>query len=469
MKRTKIICTLGPASHQPDVLEDMLKGGMNAIRINMSHGDHSQHKEMIKRAREVASKKGEALAVILDTQGPEIRIGKLKGRGLYLNKGDRVQMKEGDFLGDENELPLHYPGLGGSLKPKDKILIGDGEVELKVIEVKNSAITCEARNSGWIGENKGIHVRGASFDIPSITDKDREDIRFAAREGVDYLAVSFARKPEDVCEAREIVDQETDHTVEIIAKIESGQAWKNIDEILKVAEGIMVARGDLGMELEPEKIPAIQKRLINKANQAGKLVITATQMLESMTNSPRPTRAEVTDVANAILDGTDAVMLSEETAIGEYPVQSVNMMRKIAQNAEKLLKTYYSKLTFPAVKSVAEAISQSAPTIADNIRASAIITSTRSGSTAKIVAKFRPQVKLIAVTPSEKVFNKLALIWGVKPLKIPFSEDTDRMIEHSLIAAKEASMVKKGQKVVITAGVPFGIEGLTNLIEVQEA
>ncbi len=468
MKRTKIICTLGPASHQPEVLKDMLTSGMNAIRINMSHGDHSQHKELIKQARKVASKKERALAVILDTQGPEIRIGKLKGKRLYLNKGDRVQLMEGDFVGDENKLPLHYPRLVESLKPKDKILIGDGEVELKVIKVANSAIICEARNSGWIGENKGIHVCGASFDIPSITDKDREDIRFAAKEGADYLAVSFARKPEDICEAREIVAQETNQPVEIIAKIESGEAWNNIDALLKVAEGIMVARGDLGLEFEPEEIPAIQKRLINKANRAGKLVITATQMLESMTNSPRPTRAEVTDVANAILDGTDAVMLSEETAVGEYPVGSVNMMRKIAQNAEKLLETYYSKLTFPAVRSVAEAIGQSAPTIADNIKASAIITSTRSGSTAKIVAKFRPQVTIIAVTPSEKVFNKLALIWGVKPLKIPFSANTDSMIENSLEAAKEAGLVKKGQKVVITAGVPFGIEGLTNLIEVQE-
>lgn len=468
MKKTKIVCTLGPASNDLDTMRKMLKNGMNAVRVNMSHGNHSQLKGMIQIAKKISDESETALATVADTQGPEIRIGKLHCKRLNFIRGDHVLLKEGNFLGNEKVIPLTYQGLGGSLNPGDRILIGDGEVELEVLRAADNEIECEVNNSGVIEENKGIHIRGGPLAVSAITDKDREDIRFVARQEVDYLALSFVREAADILRAREILDQEGGKEIEIIAKIESGDAWSNIDEILETADGIMVARGDLGLEIDPEEIPSAQKNLINKANEVGKPVITATQMLESMTHNPRPTRAEVTDVANAILDGTDAVMLSQETAVGDFPAETVGMMNRIALQAEKLIGTYSSTMTFPVVESVAEAIGHSACKIADNVKASAIITSTRSGSTAKIVSKFRPKVKIIAVTPSENVFNKLALIWGVIPLKIPFSQDTDLMIQYSLTTAREAGMVGEGEKVVITAGVPFGIEGLTNLIEVQE-
>lgn len=460
LKRTKIVCTLGPASLDERVLAAMIAGGMNVARINMSHGTHAEHRGMIARVRSAAHTLGIPLAIMVDTKGPAIRTGELKHEKIALQAGQKLLLVEEPVLGDERQISISYQGLAQHVRAGMKILLANGEIELSVLETQPGRILCEVRNSKELGERKRVSIPDVS--LPGITTTDEDDLRFAKEAGVDYIAASFVHTGLDIDHIRHILGA-TD--IEIIAKIETREAARNIDDLIAASDGVMVARGDLGVELPPEEVPLLQKEIVKKCNRAGKPVIIATQMLKSMTENPTPTRAEVADVANAILDGTDAIMLSEETAVGQYPGAAVQMMTRIAQRIEQSSLIYYKYERKQA--STAEAIGESACQIAERIGAAAIITSTTSGSTAKLAAKFRPRTPIIAVTYSERVCNKLALVWGVTSVRVEFCKETDTMLRRSIEAAAEATHLKPGSPVVITAGVPFGVPGTTNLIKVE--
>lgn len=452
------MCTIGPASNNKETLERMIRAGMNIARINLSHGDHEEHRQMIRNIREVATKARVPLAVMVDTRGSGIRTGKLKAGKASLKEGDKVALVEDKDAGDEKRIPVNYKGLSKHVQPGDRILLQGGEIALRVLEIKNAEILCQVMNSGVLGERKSVHI--SNVELP--TTFDESDIEFAVDADVDYISASFVRSAEDIKRIKELLGKSE---IEIVAKIETRESLEHIDEIIDIADAVMVARGDLGVDLDVEELPLVQKKLVRKCNRAGKPVIIATQMLLSMVKSPRPTRAEATDVANAILDGTDAVMLSEETAIGEYPIEAVEIMSKIARSIENTALTYLKRTG--EIGSVTEAIGESACEIAQRLNAAAIIANTTSGYTAKLVAKFRPKTPIVAVTYSDKVLNKCALIWGVYAIKIPFLTDTDLMLKRSIEAAVEWGFVKKGDHVVITAGVPFGVVGTTNFIKVE--
>jgi len=458
MKKTKIVCTIGPASNDVAILERMIRAGMNVARINLSHGDHEEHRQMMQNIREAGAKAGVPLAVMVDTKGTGIRTGKLKEGKVSLKEGDRVALGEDKNVGDEKRIPINYQGLSKYVQPGDRILLQGGEIELRVLEVKNAEILCQVLNSGILGERKSVHVQ--NVELP--TTFDESDIEFAVDVDADYISASFVRSAEDIKRIKELLGKSE---IEIVAKIETREALEHIDEIINIADAVMVARGDLGVDLDVEELPLVQKKLVRKCNEAGKPVIIATQMLLSMVKNPRPTRAEATDVANAILDGTDAVMLSEETAIGDYPLEAVEIMSKIARSIESTALMYLKRSG--EIGSVTEAIGESACEIAQRLNAAAIIANTTSGYTAKLVAKFRPKTPIVAVTYGDKVLNKCALVWGVHALKIPFCTNTDLMLKRSIEAAAEAGFVKKGDCVVITAGVPFGVVGTTNFIKVE--
>jgi len=438
----------------------MIEHGMNVARINMAHGTHEEHHEMIKRVRAVAQELGVPIAVMADTKGPAIRTGELKSEKIFLRKGQKLALVEDPVLGDETQISVSYQGLWHYVQPGMKILLANGEIELVALEVQPGRILCEVQNSRELGERKRVTIPDVTLPGPARTDED--DIHFAQTVGVDYIAASFVQTGLDIDHIRRLLSS-TD--IEIIAKIETREAARNLDDIIAASDAVMVARGDLGVELPPEEVPLLQKEIVKKCNRAGKPVIIATQMLKSMTENPRPTRAEVADVANAILDGTDAVMLSEETAVGKYPVEAVRMVTQIAERLERSPAIYHRYEM--STGTVTEAIGESACQIADRIGAAAIIPSTTSGSTAKLVAKFRPRAPIIAVTYTERVRNKLALVWGVYPVQVTFSQDTDAMVKLSIEAAAKAGQLPPGSLVVITAGVPFGVPGTTNLIKVE--
>jgi pyruvate kinase len=464
MKRTKIVCTIGPASESPEMIRALIESGMNVARINMSHGTHDEHRAVIERVRAVAHSLGVPVAVMADTKGPAIRTGELKTEKIFLRQGQKLTLVEEPVLGDETQISISYKGLSQYIQPGMRILLANGEIELGVLEVHPGRILCEVKNSRELGERKRVSI--PEVTLPGIAETDEDDIRFAQRVGVDYIAASFVQTGLDIDHIRRVcsrTDPATD--IEIIAKIETREAARNIDDIIAASDGVMVARGDLGVELPPEEVPLLQKEIVRKCNRVGKPVIIATQMLKSMTENPAPTRAEVADVANAILDGTDAVMLSEETAVGKYPVEAVRMMSRIAERIERSPVIYRRYETSEGT--VTEAIGESACQIADRIGAAAIIPSTTSGSTAKLAAKFRPRTPIIAVTYTERVRNKLALVWGVSPVQVAFSKDTDAMLKLSIEAAAKAGQLPPGSLVVITAGVPFGVPGTTNLIKVE--
>ncbi len=460
IKRTKIVCTIGPASSRPEIIRGMIEHGMNVARINMSHSTHEEHQEIIKRVRSVARSLGVPIAVMADTKGSAIRTGELKSEKILLRKGQKLMLVEDPVLGDETQISVSYQGLSRYVQPGMKILLANGEIELVVLEVQPGRILCEVQNSQELGERKRVSI--PEVTLPGVAETDEEDILFAQKAGVDYIAASFVQSGLDIDHIRKLLGS-TD--IEIIAKIETREAARNIDDIIAASDAVMVARGDLGVELPPEEVPLLQKEIVKKCNRAGKPVIIATQMLKSMTENPAPTRAEVADVANAILDGTDAVMLSEETAMGKYPVEAVHMMSRIAERIERSPAIYHRYEM--STGTVTEAIGESACQIADRIGAAAIIPSTTSGSTAKLVAKFRPRAPIIAVTYTERVRDKLALVWGVYPVQVTFSKDTDAMLKLSIEAAAKVGQLPSGSLVVITAGVPFGVPGTTNLIKVE--
>ena len=461
IKKTKIVCTLGPASENEETLRELIKNGLNVCRLNFSHGSHEEHKGRMDLVKKLREELNMPTAILLDTKGPEIRTGKFDVPEVFLEEGQTFTITMKDVMGDKERCTVSYKGLANDVKPGDTILIDDGLVGLTVKEVNNDNIVCEVQNSGIVKNHKGVNVPGVKVNLPAITEKDRSDIEFGIEQGIDFIAASFVRKVSDVLAIREILEENNAEHIKIISKIENQEGVENLDEIIEVSDGIMVARGDLGVEIPTEEIPVVQKLMIKKCNEAGKPVITATQMLDSMIRNPRPTRAEVTDVANAIYDGTDALMLSGETAAGKYPVEAVKTMATIAKRAEETMRNRRDKIN--KSKNVTDAISYATCTTAMDLEAKAILSSTASGHTARMVSKFRPDCPIVATTSNESVRRQLALTWGVLPLMREKSANIDQVIVNSIEAAKTSNYVSKDDVVVITAG---GGE-TTNLIKVE--
>ncbi|MCG0274803.1 MAG: pyruvate kinase [Thermosediminibacteraceae bacterium] len=468
MRKTKIVCTIGPASEKKEIIRELIKAGMNVARLNFSHGTHEEHRARIEAIREVEKELRTNVAIMVDTKGPEIRIGSFAKGKVHLKKGQEFSLVTYPVAGDETKAFVNFEDMPQIVHEGDKILLADGLIELEVKKVSGKEILCTVMNGGELSDNKGVNLPGKSIPLPAVTPKDVDDILFGIKMGVDFVAASFIRKASDVIAIRKILEENGGQDIQIIAKIENQEGVQNLDEIIKVADGIMIARGDLGVEIPVEEVPIVQKRIIERCNRAGKPVITATQMLESMIKNPRPTRAETTDVANAILDGTDAIMLSGETASGEFPVEAVRMMTRIAEKVEETVSldvTASKRQT--SIRTVTDAISHATYTIAKDLGASAIITSTKSGYTARMVAKFRPSAPILAVTPREKVTRTLQVVWGVFPIKINETTSTDEMFREAINGALSSGIIKKGDLVVITAGVPLYVSGTTNLIRVH--
>lgn len=469
MRKTKIVCTIGPSSESLENTKKLINAGMNVARLNFSHGDFEEHGGRIKNIRQASAELGKTVAILLDTKGPEIRLGKLKEEPIELEQGETITLTTEEILGDINRIPVTYNNLPNDVSVGSTILIDDGLIGLTVEEIAGTEIKCRIVNSGPIKSKKGVNVPGVHISLPGITEKDANDIVFGIEQGIDFIAASFVRKASDVLEIRELLERHNASHVQIISKIENQQGVDNLDEILEVSDGLMVARGDLGVEIPVEEVPLVQKEMIQKCNRVGKPVITATQMLDSMQRNPRPTRAEASDVANAIFDGTDAIMLSGETAAGKYPVESVEMMARIAERTEAALEYHelFLKQANAQQVSVTEAVSQSVANSALELNAKAIITSTKSGYTARMVSKYRPKSQVIAVTSDDKVVRRLALVWGVTPVFGEEQQTTDAMFESAVKGALSTGQVSLGDTVVITAGVPVGLAGSTNLIKIH--
>jgi len=468
LKKTKIVCTVGPSTDSPAVLPQMIAAGMNVARFNFSHGNHEDHGKRIAMVRAAAREAQSQVALMLDTKGPEMRIGKFAAGKVSLVKDNSVVLTAADIVGDENRVSISYKHLPYEINQGAIILLADGLISLRVEQIAQEDIITTVLNSGEISNNKRLAVPGVYIGLPPVSDQDREDILFGVQQGMDYIAASFIQSANDVLAIRRIIE-EAGGEMGIIAKIENMFGVENIDEILKVADGIMVARGDLGVEIPAEDVPLVQKMLIDKCNKAGKPVITATQMLESMIVNPRPTRAEASDVANAIMDGSDAIMLSGETASGQYPVEAVDTMAKIAMRTEQALP--YSDILRNKGLSVnnttTDAISHATVQIAHQLEAAAVITSTESGYTSRMVAKYRPQACVIAATPNEKTARAVQLLWGVHPVVVGSFQNSDEMVNNAVLSSLQAGVIKEGDLVVVTAGVPAGASGTTNLIRVH--
>lgn len=471
MRKTKIICTLGPASRNEKTLEEMLLRGMNVARLNFSHGTHEYHKESIEMFRRVRDKLKLPAAIMLDTKGPEIRIGLFKNdEKVTLVNGQTFTLTTREIEGTANEVTVSYKNLPSELKIGDKLLIDDGKIYLEAETITDTDIVCKVLDGGELSGRKGINIPHIHLNMPYLSEQDQADIRFGIEMDVDFVAASFVRCKEDVIALRKFLDYYGGHNIKIISKIENIEGINNFDEILAHSDGIMVARGDMGVEIEYERLPGIQKKFIRKCYQSGKMVITATQMLESMIHSSTPTRAEITDVANAVFDGTSAVMLSGETAVGEHPALVVKVMAKIARQAEMdaFEMNAYSGICYEgSACEITNAICDAACTTARDVEAKAILAVTKSGHTARRVSKFRPIEPIIAATPEIKTFHQLSLSWGVFPVLARNQSDEESLFRHAIDCAKQIDMVSKGDKVVITAGVPLNQSGTTNLLKVQ--
>lgn len=469
MRKTKIVCTLGPSTSTEEKMKSLILAGMNVARFNFSHGDHAQHRENLRMLRGVSAELEIPVASLLDTKGPEIRLGQFENGGADLEAGDPFNLTTESVIGTKDCASISYEGLPGDVSRGSTILLDDGLIELKVTDIAGPLISCVVVNGGHISDRKGVNVPQVDLSMPYISQRDREDILFGIEQGFDFIAASFCRSAEDILEIRKILDSRKCDSVRLIAKIENAQGVSNIDEILKVSDGVMIARGDMGVEIPLEEVPVLQKMLIKKAYNAGKQVITATQMLESMMKNPRPTRAEATDVANAIYDGTSAIMLSGETAAGAYPIEAVKTMAKIAERAELDIdykKRFFSR-NFDSKSDVTNAISHATCTTAHDLGASAIITVTKSGQTARMISKYRPEVPIIGCTTIEQVCRQMNMSWGVTPLMVEEKDNTDELFNHAVEVAQQAGLVKSGDIVVVTAGVPLGISGTTNLLKVH--
>jgi len=469
MKKTKIVCTIGPASDTVEILKQLMLEGMNVCRLNFSHGTHEEHKQRIENIKQARRELDLPIAIMLDTKGPEIRLGEFSVEQVDLSIGDKFTLTTRDVIGNETISSVTYKDLPKDIKVGGRILIDDGLVELKVIEKNETDIFTEVMNYGVLKSHKGVNVPDTKINLPSLTEKDISDIKFGIENGIDFIAASFIRKAQDVLDIRKVLEENHGEDIQIISKVESQEGVDNLDEIIDASDGIMVARGDLGVEIKTETMPIIQKIIIRKTCYSGKPVITATQMLDSMIRNPRPTRAEVTDVANAILDGTDAIMLSGETAAGNYPIEAVKVMHSIAVNIEAS-KDFHdnSDKRFDWIDAtITNAISRSTRVISEQLQSSAIITATASGATSRAISKFRPMVPIIAATYNEKVMRKLALVWGVYPVLSKNSELTDEVIDRAIIASLDRNYIEEGDLVVVTAGLPVGVSGTTNLIKVH--
>ncbi|MCS7229322.1 MAG: pyruvate kinase [Candidatus Kryptonium sp.] len=468
IRRTKIICTLGPAVNTIEKIVELINAGMDAARLNFSHGDYEEHLKFIKLLREASTITGKPIPLIQDLQGPKIRTGKLKAEPIELKSGKFVYLSSEPIEGDGEIIPIQYEYLADDLKPGDTILLDDGLIELKVVAIETRKVKCEVVDGGILRSHKGVNLPGVDVRIPSLTEKDIEDLKFGLENGVDYVAMSFVRKKEDIIELLHKMES-FGRIVPIIAKIEKVEAVKAIDDIIELADAIMVARGDLGVELPTEDVPILQKMLIKKANKAGKPVITATQMLESMVSNPRPTRAEATDVANAVLDGTDAVMLSSETSIGEFPIDAVKVMDRIIRTTETQYKFYEPIFDLNLkLKDEVDAIGRAACLLAQQLNAKAIVTITHTGATAKAISKYRPSVPIIALTDSDEVVKRLNLIWGVVGIKLKEISETDKTIENAKIQLRESKILNSGDLIIMTAGIPLFQRGSTNMIKVEK-
>ncbi len=471
MRKTKIICTIGPASESEEKLKELMLAGMNVARFNFSHGTHKEQLEKYNRVLRVRKELNLPVATLLDTKGPEIRLQDFEGGKAELKAGQKFILTTDEVMGTAERASITYKSLKNDISVGMTILIDDGLIEMTVEEMTGSDIICRVINGGFVSNHKGVNVPGAILSMPYISAADREDIIFGAEHGFDFLAASFARSKEDILEVRKILDNRGSK-MKIIAKIENMQGINNLEEIIEVSDGIMVARGDMGVEVAMEEVPILQKKIIKMAVAQGKHVITATQMLESMIKNPRPTRAEVTDIANAIYDGTTAIMLSGESAAGLYPVEAVKTMGKIAERAERDID-YRARMQkrqseFTGSPDITTAISYATCSVAMNLKAAAIITVTMSGFTANMISRYKPMCQIIGCTLDEKVSRQLNLLWGVNPVMIKKEQTTDELFEEAVFKSKQAGLIKTGDTVVITAGVPLGVAGKTDMIHVVE-
>lgn len=471
MRKTKIVCTIGPASESEEMLEKLIKAGMNVARLNFSHGDHAEHKARIDTIRKVSKRLGKTVAILLDTKGPEIRTHNMKDGLIELEKGSEVTVSMTEVEGTPEKFSVTYENLINDVEEGSYILLDDGLIELQVksIDKANGEVLCDVLNTGELKNKKGVNLPGVKVSLPGITDKDADDINFGISEGVDFIAASFVRRPSDVLDIRKLLEAKQNKNISIIPKIENQEGIDNIKEILEVSDGLMVARGDMGVEIPPESVPMVQKDLIRQCNKLGKPVITATQMLDSMQRNPRATRAEASDVANAIYDGTDAVMLSGETAAGQYPEEAVKTMRNIAVSAEAAQD--YKKLLSDRTKlvetSLVNAIGVSVAHTALNLNVKAIVAATESGSTARTISKYRPQSDIIAVTPKAETARQCALVWGIFPVVKEGRKTTDALLNNAVATAVETERVQNGDLIIITAGVPTGEKGTTNMMKLH--
>ncbi|NNF08641.1 MAG: pyruvate kinase [Candidatus Eisenbacteria bacterium] len=468
LRRAKIVCTIGPSSSSPATLKKLIRAGMDVARLNFSHGTAADHEDMVTRLREASNQCRKTIAILQDLQGPKLRVGKISNGGMELKTGEKFVLTTEAGVSEPNRVSVSYSKLISDIGKGDRILLDDGLIEVEVVRIRGKDITTKVVTSGILTSNKGVNIPSRALSIPALTRKDRADLKLGLALGVDYVALSFVRDKKDVDLIQALI-RRSGHDVPVIAKLEKPQAVENLDSIIEAADGIMVARGDLGVELPPEQVPVLQKRMIRKAREAGKPVITATQMLESMVQNPRPTRAEASDVANAIFDGTDAVMLSAETATGEYPIQTVQMMSRIIENAEQSAFRRRSIIRWADHTSAgtAEIIGLSATRISLDLNARLIATFTQSGSSARLVSKYRPQTPIVAFTSSMSVMRRLSLIWGVFPNFIPHRDNTDDMIDAVTAKLKRDRRVRKGDRIVVTAGTPMGTIGSTNFLKVH--
>jgi len=470
MRKTKIVCTIGPASDSEEVLRELFKAGLNVCRLNFSHGTHADHQIRIDRIKKIRKELNLPIAIMLDTKGPEIRVKKFANNSVRLNRGQSFTLTTREVTGDEKICSVTYKNLAKEVRLQDRILIDDGLIELQIEKIIDETdIICTVLTEGPVSNNKGINIPGAKIKLPFLSEQDIADLKFGVKNEVDFIAASFTRGPADILNIRKVLEEENGNNVHIIAKIENQEGVDSIDKILEISDGIMVARGDLGIEIPPEKIPLVQKMIIRKTLQASKPAITATQMLESMTHNVRPTRAEVTDVANAIFDGTSAIMLSGETAAGRYPVETVKMMHSIAVTTESALD--YEKILVDIAQdhslTITNAIAHATCSMAIEMNAQVIVTATSSGETPGALSKYKPKVPVVAVTPFEETARRLSLNWGVYPIVAPYFNSTDEMFERCIDEAKNKGFVREGELAVLTAGVPIGLAGSTNLLKVE--
>ena len=474
MKKTKVVCTMGPNTNDKELMRKLIRNGMDVARFNFSHGDHAEQKSRMDLLKELREEEHSNVAILLDTKGPEIRTGLLKdGKKIMLEAGKKFTLTTEEVAGDENIVSISYPGLINDVSRGKTILIDDGLIGLKVVEKKEKELICEIINGGELGERKGVNVPNVPIRLPAITEKDKEDIKFGAEQGIDFIAASFVRNAECILEIRAYLKSLGAPFIPIIAKVENSEGIDNIDEIIRAADGVMVARGDLGVEIPAEEVPYLQKMIVQKCNSHFKTVITATQMLDSMIRNPRPTRAEVTDVANAVYDGTDAVMLSGETAQGKYPVEALQMMVHIIENTEQHLDydMILDKAGDHLKRGISSAIGYSSVLAAANLKAKAIITPTVSGATARVMSNLKPIQPIIGVTPSERALRRMSIYWGVQALKSMECHTTDDICSEAIEISKVKRCVETGDVVVLTAGIPAldvnaAREGISNMMRI---